>query len=175
LAVVVVLAAAGAIYPVAATHTRSGGFIAGRSLDGMASLRVSRPDDAAAVEWLRTTHPGVGIVEAVGRQYSAGGRIATFAGAPTLLGWAGHETQWRGPFPETNRREEIARLVYTSPNIDEWSRELTRLGIRFIVMGDLERETYRLTVPAPFEDRLPLAARFGRTQIYEVLGAGGLG
>jgi uncharacterized membrane protein len=134
----------------------------------MASLRSLRPDDAAAVDWLRTTHPGVGVVEAVGRQYSSGGRIATFAGAPTLLGWAGHETQWRGPFSETNRREEIARLVYTSPNIDEWSRELNRLDLRFIVLGDLERETYRLTVPAPFEERLPVAARFGRTQIYEV-------
>ncbi len=158
----------GVLYPLAATHTKSGGFAASPTLDGMAYLRSARPDDAAAIDWLRTTHPRAGVVEAVRGPYSEGARFATFAAAPTLVGWGGHEVQWRGPLPEIGRREDLARRVYVSPIVDDWSRELGRLGIRFIVLGDLERETYRISGQSPFEDTLAVAARFGRTRIYEL-------
>src|SRR5207245_2347653 len=90
------LGLAGMIYPVAATQTKSDGFRHAPTLDGMSYLRSARAEDAAAIDWIRSLPSGVGVVEAVGHDYSDAGRFATFAGVPTLVGWTGHELQWRG-------------------------------------------------------------------------------
>jgi len=168
LAVAVVLAAGGALYPVFATHTKSGGFTAQPTLDGMLHLRSIHPDDVAAIEWLRRTDPGKALVEAVGGSYTDAGRFATFGASPTLVGWAGHESQWRGPTPEIGRRESLARRVYTDSNVASWIGELQQLGIRFVVVGDMERQLYRLERTPALEDALPLVHRSGGTAIYRI-------
>src|SRR5205823_5585972 len=129
---------------IAATNTKSGGFAGPATLDGMAFLRNSHPDDVAAIEWLRLNQPGVPLVEAVGGSYTEAGRFATFGANPSLLGWAGHEGQWRGPNPEIGRREALAKRVYTDNDVSGWIPELQQLGVRLIVFGDMERDIYKL-------------------------------
>lgn len=163
-----VLAAGGTLYPLAATNTKSGGFSGPATLDGMAWLRSARPDDVAAMEWLRSNEPGTPLVEAVGGSYTDAGRFSTFGANPTLVGWAGHENQWRGPNPEIGRRESLAKRVYTDGNVSGWSAELQQLGIRFIVFGDMERTLYQLAGPPAFQNSLALVHQSGGTAIYRV-------
>lgn len=168
LVLVVALAVGGAIYPLAATHTKSGGFAGSATLDGAVYLRSAHPDDVAAIEWLRRNAPGQPVVEAVGGSYSDFGRFATFGASPSLIGWAGHESQWRGPTPEIGRRESLARRVYTDPNAPSWLSELQQLGIRFIVLGDMERQNYQIGRQVTLDHALPLVHQSGGTAIYLV-------
>jgi YYY domain-containing protein len=168
LAVALLLAAGGALYPLAATPTKSGGFAGAATLDGMLNLRAAHPDDVAAIQWLRQNAPAAPLVEAVGGSYTDAGRFATFGANPTLLGWAGHESQWRGSTPEIGRREGLIRRIYTDDDMGSWMPELQQLGVRFIVLGDMERQIYRLGRGPAFEDSLPVAHRSGGTALYRV-------
>ena len=113
-----VLARAGALaYPVAGWWARTGGLRGDPTLDGMRWLERSAPGDAAAIRWLREhAAPGAVVLEAVGDDYSPDGhaRISTFSGRPTVLGWAGHELQWRHD-PGT-RRADVER-IYRWPDV----------------------------------------------------------
>ena len=39
-------------------------------------------------------------------------------GAATVLGWAGHELQWRGPLPELGTREADMNALYRDAAAD---------------------------------------------------------
>src|SRR5439155_4375936 len=162
------LAAGAALYPLAATQTKSGGFAGSPTLDGMVYLRSSHPDDVAAIRWLQENRPGASLVEGVGGSYTDAARFATFAANPALVGWAGHEGQWRGPNPEIGRRQTLARRVYTDANVASWLPELQQLGVRFVVLGDMERQLYQLTGPTAVETGLALEDKDGGTAIYSV-------
>ena len=87
----------GFTYTSLALWSKTGGFkpAQGFTLDGTAYLESQAPDDAAAARWLWTAPPGV-VAEAVGGSYSEYARVATLSGLPNVLGWPGHESQWRG-------------------------------------------------------------------------------
>lgn len=55
--------------------------------------------------------PAGQVYESPGRSYSADSLLSAFTGLPTLLGWAGHETLWRGNAQEVTRREEMAKQI----------------------------------------------------------------
>ncbi len=161
--------ALGLVYPLAATYTKSDGFRVRPTLNGAAFLATSRPGDAAVIEWLRLNAPGRPVVlEAVGGDYSEYGRISTFAGLPTVLGWVGHELQWRGPLAEfTSRRDDVQR-AYTASDRADVADVLRRYRVRFVVVGDLEREAYGQDVEAHFAGWLPIAFQSGSTTLYRV-------
>jgi len=81
------------------------------------------------------------VLESVGNDYSAFGhsRISTFTGLPTVLGWPGHELQWG--HDAGTRRADVARMYEeTGPN--EARALLGRYGVRYVVVGRLERTDY---------------------------------
>ena len=82
LAITLALTAAGAVYPVAATMTKSGGFAGPATLDGMSYLRSSRPDDVAAIEWLKRNHPEARRRGGGGNDYTDAARISTLPVRP---------------------------------------------------------------------------------------------
>lgn len=137
-----VVLALGAAYPVAGTWARTDGFSRAPTLDGLGWLRANAPGDPAAIAWLRAQAPPDAVVlEAVGEDYSAfgHGRISTFTGRPTVLGWPGHEIQW-GHDP--GRREADVRRLYRTTSL-ALSRELAaRYRVRYVVAGPIERTTY---------------------------------
>jgi YYY domain-containing protein len=137
---IVVLAAA--VYPVAGTYARKGGFDASPTLDGLGWLRDRAPGDPGAIAWLDDHAPaGSVVLEAVGEDYSAfgHGRISTFTGLPTVLGWPGHERQWGHDVGA--RAEEVAR-AYSSPTAAGAADVLRRYRVRYVVVGPLERTDY---------------------------------
>ena len=106
------LLALAAVYPVAGTYARKGGFADAPHLDGLRWLAESSPGDPAAIEWLNDNAPhGSVVLEAVGDDYSAFGhaRISTFTGLPTVMGWAGHELQWKH---DPGRRRQDVEALY---------------------------------------------------------------
>jgi hypothetical protein len=115
LTVVTLLVVAGLFYPVFATYTRAERFNTQPTLDGTAYLARQNPADAAAVDWLRHNVPGVAtVLEAHGGSYTYAGRISAQTGLPTLLGWEGHELQWRGNTVEQDQRKPILERIYGS-------------------------------------------------------------
>ena len=135
------------IYPLAsfATQTQNGG--RALTLDGTAYMQA-HPGDAAAIAWLRGHAPADAVlVEAVGGEYSEYGRVAVQTGIPALLGWAGHELQWRGNGDEPARREPLVRTVYTSANAEELRTIFARYGVTFVFVGELEKAKYGMAIP----------------------------
>jgi YYY domain-containing protein len=132
----------GLVYPYAGTYARKEGFTRSPSLDGLAWLTPSAPGDPPAIDWLRANTPGDAVVlEAVGDDYSAfgHGRISTFSGRATVLGWPGHELQWDH---DPGRRADDVRTLYTTEDIDEARQIISRYGVDYVVFGPIERTTY---------------------------------
>jgi YYY domain-containing protein len=130
------------VYPTAGTWARKDGFAHSPSLGGLGWLEERAPGDVEAIDWLRAHTPGSAVVlEGVGPDYSAFGhaRISTFTGRPTVLGWAGHELQWsHGP----GSRQQDVRTLYTTTDAAHARPLLARYGIRYVVVGPIERSDY---------------------------------
>ncbi|MCA9897272.1 MAG: hypothetical protein H6654_02235 [Ardenticatenaceae bacterium] len=146
------------------------------TLNGLAQMANFSPDDYAAILWLRENVSGTPtIVEAVGGQYSpqGHGRVSASTGIPTLLGWAGHEYQWRGyNTPEPGQRDPVVANIYTLPGWDNGNLAsvLDSYGVAYIYVGNLERSTYgidgRLPGSSKFNEQLEVAYQNGSVTIY---------
>jgi len=143
------LLAAGLVYPVAAYYSKAGGFQGQPTLDGTAYLAHSHPDDYAAIQWLNRTIPSPVpaedvpvILEVNGGSYTYAARISTHTGLPTLLGWGGHELQWRGSYEEPGRREPDIRALYTTRDVEQALTLLEKYDITYVYVGELERQTF---------------------------------
>ena len=148
------------------------------TLDGLALLRRFNPSEYEALMWLlgNAVRPGEMppvVLEAVGGQYSAFGRVAANTGLPTVLGWPGHEWQWRGSdHPEPGRREAIVEQIYTATDLSTITPLLDELGVTYIYVGDLETGTYGAAGLEKFRDRLEVAFANDRVTIYRWQPAG---
>jgi YYY domain-containing protein len=158
--------AGGLVYPLSAIATRLGETPpGGPTLDGIAFLSN---DEAAGVRWLRQQNGPAGratIAEAVGNDYSSAARMSTYSGTAAVLGWVGHELQWRGPIAELGRRQGDMELLYRG-DPSTVRTIVSRYGIGYIVVGDLERQQYGAEVDERMDAALPVAFRSGRVTIY---------
>ncbi|MGB5931970.1 MAG: DUF2298 domain-containing protein [Anaerolineae bacterium] len=138
-----ILLALSLIYPLAATRSKTAGALP--TLDGMANLLASSPDDYEAIQWLRVNVEGSPVIlEAPGGSYTPFGRVSAHTGLPTLLGWGGHELQWRGTYEEPSRREPDIEVLYTSLDLEETERLLEEYDIEYVYLGPLEISKYDL-------------------------------
>lgn len=115
------------------------------TLDGLAYLQQSAPDEAAAIDWLRAnTAPDARVLQAPGIAYRADtARYATATGRPTLIGWTQHERLWRGGQPEVSaqvdRREQDTITIYTTADAHLARELLQRYDVRYVVVGPQEQ------------------------------------
>ncbi|MFC2063736.1 DUF2298 domain-containing protein [Chloroflexota bacterium] len=164
---VLILSMAGA-YTVLSVSTKTNHFdpYHGWTLDGTAYLSHNDPVESQAVAWLNQAPDGF-LVEAVGGSYSTHARISTMTGLPTILGWPGHESQWRGSMePQGSRAEDIQNLYETS-SWDEAELIISKYSIKYVYIGNLERSTYRVN-EAKFSRHLGLVFSMGSVAIYSV-------
>jgi YYY domain-containing protein len=133
------------IYTVLGYLDRTNNFkpVNGWTLDGTAYMERDNPDEAMAINWLKQAPYGV-VVEAVGGSYSTYARISTLSGLPTVLGWPGHESQWRGGYELQGNRQEDIKLLYETNSWEMAVEIIKRYNIRYIYIGMLERSTYRV-------------------------------
>ncbi|MBL8103316.1 MAG: hypothetical protein JNM02_12350 [Anaerolineales bacterium] len=158
----------GLLYPIFGLTTKTNNFkpLFGFTLDDFDRVKRETPDEAAAVEFLLTAPDGV-IAEAIGDGYSGYARISMLTGMQTVLGWPGHEAQWRGTSePQGSRREDIARL-YTTSRWEEAKSIIEQYNIRYIYIGTLERVSMPVN-EEKFQLNLTPVFQQGSVVIYEV-------
>jgi YYY domain-containing protein len=166
-AVFAVVLVGAAVYPVVGTYASRGGFPTAPTLDGLGWLRDRAPGDVAAIAWMNENAPaGSVVLESVGEDYSAFGhaRIATFTGLPTVLGWAGHERQWN--HDPGARARDVERMYRGSAA--EATPLLRRYGVRYVVVGPLERTDYGDAGIAKWDDLGRRALDRGGTTVWEI-------
>ncbi|MBU0703967.1 MAG: hypothetical protein KKC18_08900, partial [Chloroflexi bacterium] len=138
--------------------------------DGAAHLADTYPDDYAAIAWLNENIDGAPVIlEAPGDRFQAyvyEGRVSAHTGLPTLLGWAGHEHQWRGSYDEQARRETDIEILYTSTNPDEVLTLLDKYGISYVYVGPLERTRYPAPGLTKFAQMMEIVYDTGSVTIY---------
>ncbi len=137
----------------------------GFTLDDFDRVQRENPDEAAAILWLQSAPDGI-IAEATGNPYSSYGRISIYTGLPTILGWGNHEGQWRDPALQGSRREDIETL-YTTPDWQTTQLILQRYNVRYVVVGNLERTSYRVN-EEKFNNFLKPVLQQGSVAIYAV-------
>jgi uncharacterized membrane protein len=178
---VLVLTAAGMVYSVLATYSRVDGFRGQPDLNGAANIAQGHPDDWTAIEWLSANADGVPVIlEAPGKSYDYEGRISAFTGCPAVLGWALHESQWRGDYVEQGKREPAIQAIYTSADRQQVLAMLEEWNVNYVVLGAPEYQyieeicggTGRLCSGTEtrkrFERLLEPAFEQGQTTIYRV-------
>jgi YYY domain-containing protein len=140
----------GLVYTVMAIPSRAGDFKGTANLDGASSIALSHPDDWAAIEWLDAyAEQGLPtgrvpvILEAPsvppwGGSYTYEGRISAFSGFPTVLGWAVHESQWRGNYGQQGLREPDIATIYTTASGPIALDLLHKWDVSYVIVGTPE-------------------------------------
>ncbi len=137
------------------------------TINGLAHVERFNPDEYAAIMWLRENVSGTPVLlEAVGGQYSGYGRISAATGLPTVLGWAGHEYQWRGDTPEPAARETAVNQIYSQSDLFGVTELLNRYGVEYIYVGSLEQQQYGISGLDKFSKNLEPAYSNEGVTIY---------
>ena len=166
--ILIFIVVAGLAYPVLGSLTRTNKFqpAFGFTLNDFDRIQRESPDEAAAILWLQSAPDG-NIVEATGDPYSAYGRFATYTGLPTVLGWSNHEGQWRdSSFTGmlAQRRQDV-EIIYATPGWEATKILLDRYNVRYVIVSNLERATYRVN-EEKFNNYLKPVFQQGSVTIY---------
>ncbi len=155
-------AAMGFVYVPLATWTKLEGFGRRPTLDGLQYLEASSPVDHALVRWLNSNVGDTPVtLEASGGSYTFYGRISSNTGLPTVIGWDFHEVQWGRDYTMVRERQEDVRRLYTAASWQEAQALLRRYSVRYVYVGQLERQTYGPRAGELFAAHLPLIWRAG--------------
>ncbi len=156
------------IYPILGIWTKTNKFepYLGYTLDDFNRVIRETPDDAAAIAWLKTAPEGV-VAEAIGGSYSNYARISTYSGQPTVLGWPGHEDQWRGSRAPQGTREEDIKTLYTTSDWNLANEIIQKYNVHYIYIGSLERTSMQVR-EEKFVSHLKPVFQQGSVVIYEV-------
>lgn len=137
------------------------------TLDGIDYLRKYDADELAAYQWLAQSPYGV-VSEAIGGSYQTEfARVSAHTGLPTVLGWGGHEAQWRGGSEEMGSRDPDIAALYQTRDWNEAKSIINRYQIRYIYIGPSELRTYRVE-EAKFAANLVRVFKNSSVVIYEV-------
>ncbi len=157
-------------------------------LDGMAymdnavqienNVDVQLADDKAAMQWLLHNVQGSPVIlEAQIPEYRWGSRFSVYTGLPTVQGWNWHQRQQRSVVPSTEveRRVNQVQEIYDTPDLLRAHSLIDLYGVRYIVVGGLERAYYSPEGLAKFDalvqqGLLKPVYQGGAVTIYEVVG-----
>ena len=121
-------------------------------LDALAYLDVRDPGAAGALRWVQANLDAERhvLLEAVGASYGSGNVISAASGVPTLLGWPGHQVQWRAAPPAVARQGTVD-YIYREGATPRIHAVALRDGVTHIYLGNEERRQYGADVGARFE------------------------
>ncbi len=125
------------------------GFAHHEGLDGLGYLRHAQADEEAGIQWIRQNiAPKAVVLEAPGCSYGMTmevphSRVSMATGRPTILGWDGHEYQWRrGSLKQLAALEERKtqlRDFFEFPSVERVKEVLDRYDVTYVYIGTLER------------------------------------
>ncbi len=161
----------GMVYPVLATLNKANNFKGEPTLDGIAWVEQVHPDDHAAILWLRGhAAPDAVILETPGARYASyryEARVSALTGRPTLLGWGGHQSQWRGNYEEPARREPDIEILYNGLDRQTTLTLLNKYDITYVYVGPLERQKYNPAGLNKFANLMDIVFAQGDVVIYQ--------
>lgn len=112
-------------------------------LNGLEGLAQTDQGDYRAITWLQEHILGQPrILEATGGEYSLFARVSTYTSLPTLLGWEGHEEQWRGNDPVLQQRHAVIDRIYATGSARLAQRLLRQAHVALVYVGPCERQVY---------------------------------
>ena len=141
------------------------------TLDGLAYMQASAPDECAAIRWLNEHVAGTPVIlEAVGADYLYEyARVSANTGLPTVLGWPSHADQ-REHWTRTARRREDVNTMYSSRDLARVIELLRHYQVEYIYVGATERRDFSPDSLRKF-DEFPKyftpVFRAGETVIYQ--------
>jgi uncharacterized membrane protein len=139
----------GLCYPVLGLWSKTNGFSTQPTLDSLAWLERWRPDELAAIRWVgQATPPDAVVVQRSGASYHPEHNLVSMVtGRPTLLGWGGHEYQWRGGNFErlAAGREEALGRIYGPISARDLAGDLATWNVEYVYLGPEERARYEVT------------------------------
>jgi uncharacterized membrane protein len=111
------------------------------------------------------------VTEAINQasSYSNYSRISEYSGDPTIIGWTGHESQWRGNSlnpAELGVRVTNVETLYRTADWQQTLQIINQYGVRYIFVGELERSSYRVS-ESKFQRYLKTVFSQGSVVIYE--------
>jgi YYY domain-containing protein len=141
------------------------------TLDGIAFLRSSNPDDAAAIDWINRNVKGTPVMlEAQGDGYREFTRISMHTGVPVVLGWEHHARQRGLSHDSAMDRRKAILTIYTGDDLELIKQLLLRYRVDLIVVGAVERNTYRRLDRLKFDNNPGIFTKVfesGGTAIYK--------
>ncbi|HZY45641.1 MAG TPA: DUF2298 domain-containing protein, partial [Anaerolineae bacterium] len=159
---------AGLVYPLLAIPAKMEASTP--TLDAVQSTAASLPDESAAIEWLNRFAPDTAIIlEAPGDEYNAGtSRVSTWTGLSAVVGWSGHESQWRGTCDLQCPRADDVKIIYSTTNDETTLSLLNKYNVSYVYIGPNERRLYPPAALSKFDRLLPAVFRQGLVVIYQV-------
>ncbi|MCL4458963.1 MAG: DUF2298 domain-containing protein [Chloroflexi bacterium] len=152
LALNLIVLMAGFVYPLAATISKSNGFLGHPTLDGLSYLAQTQPEEYQAITWLNDHISGAPVIlEAAGPSFSLYARVSANTGLPTVLGWEFHEAQWRGSLAEVTSRKSDVETIYRTMDQALAKTLLKKYNVKYVYVGQLERQTYASAGPRALE------------------------
>ena len=166
---VAVIFAASMYYAIAASDTKVSESSTPATIDGLVFMEARSRDTLSAIRWIDANLDETDVlVESVGGSYSEHGRFSGFTGVPAVLGWSGHERQWRGGNEGWVEREGDVERIYMSGDLSEVRRLLDRYGVTHVVVGVLEREKYTEIDASKFDMLGSIAYSNATVDIYKI-------
>lgn len=147
------------------------------ALDGSAFIRAWYPGDAEAIAWINKHIAGSPVIleAAAPYSYSWFNRVSVYTGLPDVLGWPDHVGEQRPAEQVLNRLVDVG-IMYTTTDTHLTLLLLHYYHVRYIYVGDLERQIYTQQTPAGLDkfdsmvgSALRIVYRFDGVTIYEVI------
>ncbi len=124
-----------------------------RTLDSMEFMKHAQlwdgqtmdlSEDYRAIRWMQDNVQGSPvIVEANCSEYRWCTRYTIYTGLPGVVGWNWHQRQQRGRFaPQVQERVNEVNLFYNTPDIQLALDFLKKYDVKYIIVGQLERNVY---------------------------------
>jgi uncharacterized membrane protein len=136
----------GLLYPVLAIWTKTNQFKSqhGPTLDGIAFVEQRSPGEYEAIQWIQENLTEGTVAEAITLRssYTYYARVSTYTYLSAVLGWPGHESQWRGGSEAQGSRNADLEKLYTTRGWQEAKNIVDKYGIDYVYIGPLERSTY---------------------------------
>jgi uncharacterized membrane protein len=166
--------AASLLFLVIAIPERTNGLSNSTTLHGLDFARARDADEYALLDWVQTNVPPDAVVaEAPGRGYSDSSRLSGRSGRLTVLGWRGHEFQWRGADPALDamlqQRESMLDAAYQAgADPAPLAALVAAFDVQYVVVGSIELGRYPSDIMTDFPRFLDLVYETGAYRIYRV-------
>ena len=145
--VMAALVMGGLVYTLLGPYEWNGHYAQSQGINGEDWYKRDYPGDYDAVQWLRAQakiNPNFRdtMLEATGQDWVDYSLVSTFSGFPTVMGWSGHEIQWRGgnsiTRAEVGQRTNDVETIYATTDVNQAKALLQKYKVKYVYVGSIE-------------------------------------